>query len=83
MDYARELLEGSLGSGIEVLGLFGRMPAAEQARIFAPGERRRVQFKLTPAELGFYNRDLRFVVEPGAFKVFAGTSSTGVRRSRG
>jgi beta-glucosidase len=40
-----------------------------------PGERRRVQFKLTPAELGFYNRDLRFVVEPGAFKVFAGTSS--------
>ncbi|HEV7903522.1 MAG TPA: beta-glucosidase BglX [Pyrinomonadaceae bacterium] len=40
-----------------------------------PGERRRVAFKLTPAELGFYNRDLRFVVEPGAFKVFAGTSS--------
>ena len=39
------------------------------------GERRRVAFKLTPAELGFYNRDLRFVVEPGAFKVFAGTSS--------
>lgn len=39
------------------------------------GERRRVSFKLTPAELGFYNRDLRFVVEPGAFKVFAGTSS--------
>jgi beta-glucosidase len=40
-----------------------------------PGERRRVSFKLTPAELGFYDRDLRFVVEPGAFKVFAGTSS--------
>jgi beta-glucosidase len=39
------------------------------------GERRRVAFKLTPAELGFYNRALRFVVEPGAFKVFAGTSS--------
>ncbi|MEQ1862070.1 MAG: DEAD/DEAH box helicase [Chthoniobacteraceae bacterium] len=29
----RELLEGSLGSGIEVIGLFGRMPAAEQQRI--------------------------------------------------
>lgn len=41
------------------------------------GERRRVSFKLTSAELGFYNRDLRFVVEPGAFKVFAGTSSVG------
>ncbi|HKP72480.1 MAG TPA: glycoside hydrolase family 3 C-terminal domain-containing protein, partial [Pyrinomonadaceae bacterium] len=40
-----------------------------------PGERRRVEFRLTPAELGFYNRDMRFVVEPGAFKVYAGTSS--------
>ena len=41
------------------------------------GERRRITFKLTPAELGFYTRDLRFVVEPGAFKVFVGTSSEG------
>lgn len=41
------------------------------------GERRRLQFQLTPALLGFYNRDLRFVVEPGQFKVMAGTDSTG------
>ncbi len=40
-----------------------------------PGERRRVEFKLTPAELGFYNRELRFIVEPGAFKIFMGQSS--------
>ena len=33
----RDALEGSLGAGIEVLGLFGRMAAAEQQRIFAPG----------------------------------------------
>src|SRR5690606_12836525 len=38
----RELLEGSLGSGMEIIGLYGRMPAAEQARIFSPGGRRRV-----------------------------------------
>jgi beta-glucosidase len=25
--------------------------------------------------LGFYNRDVRFVVEPGEFKVFVGTNS--------
>jgi beta-glucosidase len=42
-----------------------------------PGEKRRVTFTLTPEHLGFYNRELRFVVEPGAFKVFAGTSSEG------
>ena len=31
---ARELLESRLGQGIEVLGLFGRLPANEQTRIF-------------------------------------------------
>lgn len=40
-----------------------------------PGERRRVSFTLTSAELGFYDRALRFTVEPGAFQVAVGTSS--------
>lgn len=40
-----------------------------------PAEKRRVQFTLAPEQLGFYNRDMRFVVEPGEFKVFAGTNS--------
>ena len=40
-----------------------------------PGERRRVEFTLTPAHLGFYNRDMKFVVEPGAFKVWIGADS--------
>jgi beta-glucosidase len=40
-----------------------------------PGETRRFEFTLTPELLGFYNRDMRFVVEPGDFKVMVGTSS--------
>jgi beta-glucosidase len=40
-----------------------------------PGERRRVEFTLTPAELGFYNRDMKFVVEPGLFKVWVSADS--------
>jgi beta-glucosidase len=40
-----------------------------------PGEKRRVTFQIGPEQLGFYNRELRFVVEPGEFKVFAGTNS--------
>jgi beta-glucosidase len=40
-----------------------------------PGERRSLTFRLTPAELGFYNDSMRYVVEPGAFKVMAGRSS--------
>lgn len=43
----------------------------------APGASRRVEFLLTPAQLGFHNRDMQFVVEPGAFKVWVGTSSVG------
>jgi beta-glucosidase len=39
------------------------------------GERRTLSFRLTPAELGFYNDAMRFVVEPGVFKVMAGRSS--------
>jgi beta-glucosidase len=40
-----------------------------------PGERRTLTFKLTPAELGFYNTAMQFAVEPGRFEVFAGRSS--------
>jgi beta-glucosidase len=41
------------------------------------GEKRRVEFTLTPEHLGFYNSEMRFMVEPGAFKVFVGNSSVG------
>ncbi len=41
----------------------------------SPGESQTVQFKLTPAELGFYNADMRWVVEPGKFDIMAGSSS--------
>jgi beta-glucosidase len=40
-----------------------------------PGEKRQIRFALGPEQIGFYNRDMRFVVEPGEFRVFAGTSS--------
>ncbi|HEY0006164.1 MAG TPA: fibronectin type III-like domain-contianing protein, partial [Pyrinomonadaceae bacterium] len=41
------------------------------------GEKRRVSFTLTPAQLGFYNQEMRFVVEPGRFNLTVGTSSVG------
>jgi beta-glucosidase len=40
-----------------------------------PGEKRHLTFTLGPKELGFHNRDMRFVVEPGTFNVTIGTSS--------
>ncbi len=42
-----------------------------------PGEARTVEFSLTAKELGLYNQDMKFVVEPGKFRVFVGGSSVG------
>lgn len=41
-----------------------------------PGQRRRVGFTLSGAQLGFYDRHLEFVVEPGAFDIWVGPDST-------
>ena len=40
-----------------------------------PSETKTVTFKLTKDELGFYNNQREFVVEPGEFKIFVGGSS--------
>lgn len=40
-----------------------------------PGETKTVSFRLTPDKLEFYNREMRRVVEPGAFQIMVGTSS--------
>jgi len=42
-----------------------------------PGEAQTVDFQLTPKELGLYNQSMKFVVEPGKFRVFVGGSSVG------
>ncbi len=40
-----------------------------------PGETKTVQFRLTSAELGYYNIAMKWVVEPGTFGVMVGSSS--------
>jgi beta-glucosidase len=73
-------------AGDEVVQLYIRDMAASVTRpvkelkgfqrvTLRPGEKRRIEFRLTREHLGFYNREMRFVVEPGEFKVMVGTSS--------
>jgi beta-glucosidase len=75
-------------AGDEVVQLYIRDVAASRTRpvrelkgferiTLQPGEKRRVEFTLAPEHLGFYNREMRFVVEPGEFKVYVGNSSVG------
>jgi beta-glucosidase len=77
-------------TGDEVVQLYIRDVAASVVRpvkelkgfqrlTLRPGEKRRLEFTLTPELLGFYNREMRFVVEPGEFKVMIGESSADER----
>jgi len=47
-----------------------------------PGETRTVVFKLGPEAMSLYDRQMRRVVEPGTFVVFAGTNSNDVIATR-
>jgi beta-glucosidase len=73
-------------SGDEVVQLYIRDVAASMTRpvkelkgfqrlTLQPGEKKHVEFVLTPEHLGFWNREMRFVVEPGEFKVMVGANS--------
>ena len=44
-----------------------------------PGETKTVSFTLSHDDLALWNRQLRFVVEPGKFKVMIGSGSEDIR----
>ncbi len=44
-----------------------------------PGEKRTVTFTLAVSQLGFYNRNMEFVVEPGTIEVMIGSSSEDIQ----
>lgn len=44
-----------------------------------PGETKKVTFILTPQDLGLWDKNNKFVVEPGMFKVMIGAASTDIR----
>ena len=46
-----------------------------------PGETKAVAFALSPKQLGFYDRSISFVVEPGCINVMIGGSSEDIRAS--
>ena len=45
----------------------------------APGQKKTIAFELKPAHLALWNREMKFVVEPGTFRVMIGSSSEDIR----
>ncbi|TWR25835.1 beta-glucosidase BglX [Mucilaginibacter pallidiroseus] len=80
-------------AGEEVVQLYIGDPAASIARPvkelkgfqklnFQPGERKDVTFNITPAQLKFYNSQLKYDWEAGDFIIQVGTSSSDVKTGR-
>jgi len=79
-------------SGKETVQLYTRQMVGSIARpvkelkgfqqiILQPGETKKVSFDISVNDLKFYNSDLKYVYEPGAFKVFIGTNSADVKEA--
>lgn len=47
-----------------------------------PGESQEVVFELSAEDLAFYNKDKKWVAEPGAFQVFVGTNAVEVKEGK-
>lgn len=45
-----------------------------------PGEQKELSFSLEKEDLGFYNKNLEYVVEPGDFEIMVGNSSDNVKK---
>jgi beta-glucosidase len=80
-------------AGDEVVQLYIRDPVASMTRpvkelkgfqrvSLQPGEKRHVEFVLGAEHLGFWNREMRYVVEPGEFRVMVGSNSVDVSESK-
>jgi beta-glucosidase len=69
--YTRDLV-GSLTRPVKELKGFQKIS-------LKAGESKEVTFTLTAEDLKFYNADLKYVAEPGDFKLFIGTNSRDVK----
>jgi beta-glucosidase len=69
--YIRDLLADITRPVQELMG-FARIP-------LSPGQTKRVTFRLAAEQLGFYDRAMKYVVEPGEVEIQVGSSSQDIR----
>ncbi|MBK7290263.1 MAG: beta-glucosidase BglX [Chitinophagaceae bacterium] len=71
--YTRDMV-GSIARPVQELKGFQKI-------MFKKGESKEVSFTIGVEDLGFYNSDLKFVTEPGEFKLFIGGNSKDVKET--
>ena len=77
---ASDLLEGRRLRQVEVVPLFGRLSNAEQQRVFAPTQRRKVVLATNIAETSLTIPGIRFVVDTGLARVSRYAPQARIRR---
>ena len=93
MEVSIEVLNTGEQAGDEVVQLYCRDLVASVARpvrillgfarlALVPGQARRVAFTVHPSRLAFYDPQMRFVTEPGAFTFSIGASSADIRAEK-
>jgi len=65
----RDLIEGRQFAGTEVIPLFGRLSNAEQQRVFAPTQLRKIVIATNIAETSLTIPGIRFVVDTGLARI--------------
>ncbi|MGH7996363.1 MAG: ATP-dependent RNA helicase HrpA [Opitutaceae bacterium] len=76
----RDLLDGGTGRGCELVPLFGRLGNAEQQRVFAPTQRRKIVVATNIAETSLTIPGIRFVVDSGLARVSRYAAQSRTRR---
>lgn len=77
---ARDFVEGRFGAEVEVVPLFGRLSAAEQERVFAPSDRRKIVIATNIAETSLTIPGIRYVIDTGLARVSRYSPRTRTRR---
>lgn len=77
---ATDALRGLGSSRIEVVPLYARLNAMEQARIFSPGAKRRVVLATNVAETSLTIPRIRFVIDTGIARISRSAKGGGIQR---
>ncbi len=75
-----ELLEGRRLGPLEIVPLYGRLAAADQQRVFAPGRHRRIVLATNIAETSLTIPGIRFVIDTGEARISRFNNRTRTRR---